>query len=934
MKRFAGFFFAICFMAVLFSGISFSASAEETVKLQAVSLDFSTPTDGSALPDAFTVPQGFVVDQIYWEIYRDGAWQSLPQEEWIYSEQQSYKLRVQLTCAEGYCIDYSAFPSGFMPAQINGQPSQATFYGEHDGQNVTQWKGVVLETILYGNAVPVVELLDISGIPLNTGDVFDASMVAVNDTHVMVQACQIQVDQEAVDSFQLGHGWYNIHIEFAALDGYILNPQMITINGVPASESGWEIAYGFEAGEGWISLTCEREPEAYLDGVTLSGAPVSITADAAITAPELAVKWSTNGTVSISKVQWLDSDYQDVVDAFVQGNTYYLAITLNTDGEMPFRDFFNLELLDEADAYFAVVLATAQNADTAIAYIPYTYLTALDQIQIHLPQPEVGNAPQQPAPEEGALFVIETYQWTDLADMSAVTVFAEGHRYQLNLSVRPLDGYQLNENTTVLVNGEMVHAVIDPDIATITLEFSLVKQVQHLEILLTDPAQQAAPTAPVLADPSLGTIQFQWIDRATGNEVTVFEEGHTYQLFVELAPADDMEFVELTVLLNGDTIELSALNGEYAAFTVEYSFRRPIDRVDLYAPELKVGAEVKPSDIVVLTEGVVLQSGNWINALTFEELNGIVEKVHYMLRFAVNAVEEFEFADAVQIYLNGQLLGDYDGASNSVTGSVGYDLRDEVREIQISGMPQITIGGSTASITMVVPEGAPYIVEANWLLYGGDYQFAGPGGAFEDGKLYYLEILVKPQAGYRIAEDATIFADGMEFSGITVAGDNGLWLYKQYNCGLQVIDRVDITVTVPVVGNAPVVVTLPEGTPISLKDFSWAYCESGLFADAVDLLEGDIFEAGYHYMISGALVADKGYVFAENVILSVNGVATNIDLGDLGVINLGDTAFLAHSFGLLKEPVQPPAPTGDSIGLVVSLMFASAFVWIVTKKKK
>ena len=61
MKRFACFLLAICFMTGLLSGVSFAAFAEEAVKLQEVSLDFSLPTDGAALPDTFTVPEGFVI---------------------------------------------------------------------------------------------------------------------------------------------------------------------------------------------------------------------------------------------------------------------------------------------------------------------------------------------------------------------------------------------------------------------------------------------------------------------------------------------------------------------------------------------------------------------------------------------------------------------------------------------------------------------------------------------------------------------------------------------------------------------------------------------------------------------------------------------------------------------------------------------------------
>jgi hypothetical protein len=70
------------------------------------------------------------------------------------------------------------------------------------------------------------------------------------------------------------------------------------------------------------------------------------------------------------------------------------------------------------------------------------------------------------------------------------------------------------------------------------------------------------------------------------------------------------------------------------------------------------------------------------------------------------------------------------------------------------------------------------------------------------------------------------------------------------------------------------------------------------------------------------------------VIITVNGVSCNIDLGDLGVINLGDTAFLGHSFGMLKQTPVAPDPTGDSIGIVIALLILSGTAAVILKKKQ
>jgi hypothetical protein len=836
----------------------------------------------------------------------------------------------------------------------------------------------------------------------------------------------------------------------------------------------------------------------------------------------------------------MDSDFVPVSGNFAAEQVYYLAITLHTDGATPFRDFFNLELLHADDSYHCAALATADNATTAVAYIRYALLPTLENIQIRLPEPAVGDAPVAPSADDAGHLTISSYSWTDMESGSDVSVFEHGHRYQLKFRIEPVLGYQLQVGTSIFVNGAAVQTATDPDGQSVTVEFSFCNNVERVEFVVQQPTDQGVPAMPSLLDSSCvaitgakwinsqtglevdrftpgvryylemeiraadgyaltnqtefivngngakaavngnsaslrlgfdlvktltqvqlygvpqgiqpgdtaavptlsladkdlsfgdicwvdedkepfdgvfeagniyylaitlkassllhfddvftllgehGTLteassedglnavvyirysllkvvdraeitvslpqvgdapavplvgadvpysilSYSWKDLSTGEICTVFAEGHRYALTVAIGPSDDAEFGELLVLLNGEQVPLSDHNAAYASFTVEYSFRGVIDRIDLFAPELAVGKQVQPSDIAVLTEGVSLQSGRWINAVTFEDFSGIVEKARYTLRASMKPIEGFEFSDAVQVYLNGKLVADVAKNPNGITCNVEYDLRDRISDIQIFGMPQVVIGGSTASVSMGVADGATYTVNANWLLYAGDYQFAGPGATFENNKVYYLEILIKPAPGYCIADDATVFVDGSAFSGIIMAGDTGIWLYKQYNCGLQVIDRVDLIVDVPAVGGLPGTVTVSGNSSVSLRDITWSYSETGEFADAADLLEGDIFEAGFHYMISGSLVADKGYVFAENLTITVNGVPSNIDLGDLGVINLGDTAFLGHSFGLLQQSVQEPDPTGDSIGIVFALLLCSGGAWLTLKNKR
>ena len=83
MKRFACLFLCICFITGILPGMSFAVSAEEAVKLQEATLDFTMPQSGEQLPDSFAVNEGFTVSMFTWEIYRAGTWHPVSDPEQV-----------------------------------------------------------------------------------------------------------------------------------------------------------------------------------------------------------------------------------------------------------------------------------------------------------------------------------------------------------------------------------------------------------------------------------------------------------------------------------------------------------------------------------------------------------------------------------------------------------------------------------------------------------------------------------------------------------------------------------------------------------------------------------------------------------------------------------------------------------------------------------
>ena len=160
---------------------------------------------------------------------------------------------------------------------------------------------------------------------------------------------------------------------------------------------------------------------------------------------------------------------------------------------------------------------------------------------------------------------------------------------------------------------------------------------------------------------------------------------------------------------------------------------------------------------------------------------------------------------------------------------------------------------------------------------------------FAAGSRYDLYWRCEPESGYTFDENATVTINGETdivdtfWTLIDDEDDTIFYVWTKSTEAVEkpaanVIDKIEITnadVTPYIGENAGdwLDYTLPENCHFTVDDHFW-YNET----DANGLIATDTFEADISYQVGWWLIADEGYVFAENPTITING-QTDIDWG-------------------------------------------------------
>ena len=189
-----------------------------------------------------------------------------------------------------------------------------------------------------------------------------------------------------------------------------------------------------------------------------------------------------------------------------------------------------------------------------------------------------------------------------------------------------------------------------------------------------------------------------------------------------------------------------------------------------------------------------------------------------------------------------------------------------------------------------LPEGAPYqrynSGQNGWVANHPDGD-----GIFTEGFTYYRYIALKAADGYLFDENTVITVNGAVYEGTLNVNwfiyENGKWFYfvmpgvtlsEEQITAINITDA-DIT---PIIGDEAgdhLAYTLPENCHFTVDEHYW-YMEG-----VGSITNPTVFAEGFEYDTTFELYPEDGYVFADDLTITINGTDTVIDWANTEIYN-------------------------------------------------
>ncbi len=912
MKRILSLLLAMCMVLGLMAGMAVTAFAEDEVETIAIT-GVTAPTAGGAVTtEGITgAPQGFTLSA-QWEKYNYTDAYMEPYAEATFADDGVYRLRIELE-AQG---------DSYLP---NDRPYAMIVDGDDaddwwpNSENESGFTGFALEKVYFVGDITMIDTVTIEALPAEeAGASTDLSgIVLPEDAPYHLNASQwYRYDGEEVGSVLEADLQYTLWTLLVPEEGYwfctdaaLSAPQEASFFSVGSDGSA-------NADFDYDLRPIVKEVELFLDMELAYGDP---TADLALTVPA-----GANYTVSAS---WNpDSEtlgygeYRLVLNVTpAEGYTfsYDLDVTINGQRQYEAENWYIREYNEDRLVIEAWLEITPENGfvqDISLSGAPGD-ITAGEAI----------TAPTLTV-DRGEVTISKT-EWVDANHGPVSGKFEAGKAYYLAITLTAAEGYALRSGYYAQVKTDegYVHpyqeATPEGTAAVVYIRYSLQPTVDAIEITVTEPVVGAAPAEPkVPAGAKYSIEHYFWCDYTTGEEATKFEDKKGYYLEVVVALEEGYEIgedVKLTV--NGKEPYSYGYGTGSANLQEKFSFMTQIDRVDITMPEPTLGGTGSIESIQLPADAKYSLNPAYTHWYGYNsEFTGTFEKDRYELSLSLVTDEGCEFTEDAKLYINGVLCESFYPYNNGTEADAYYTVsfRDVISKVELPALPTVAVGDEPSEPELEAPEGANYTIFARWAQSTGNLSLEDCTGPFRNGTVYYLVLEVIPNAGYEFSEDTVITIGGKEFTGLTSTSTEYITVAKQYSFGMQVIDKIELTVDAPENGKTPGQITAPEGAGYEIDEITWAVGKDADMDDAKDMKKSDTFAYGNYYWAGGIIRTEEGYVLSEDLVITVNGQAIDMSMLEERfelVPVMSDIAVVLHGFGLLTEPVQDPEPDTNPV---------------------
>lgn len=362
----------------------------------------------------------------------------------------------------------------------------------------------------------------------------------------------------------------------------------------------------------------------------------------------------------------------------------------------------------------------------------------------------------------------------------------------------------------------------------------------------------------------------QWYEVTdTGLVLTyAFENNKTYVLYFELStePGNSMS-QSIAVTVNGQPADEQVWYGENDV-RVEMVYHlgqiQVLDQLSItQIPEITLGKSFEATDLfgsVAVNAGVQADPQN--SALYKDVYNntqsvdsGVFEKTAYFMDIRFTSQSGYYISPSSSVALPAGV--DYE----IVVRNAGYlvvriymDLRDKVDTVEVTGVPQLEVGGSFTVEGITATAGAN-VMSAFWT--DNMFQTLDSNATVQEDVYYQLHITLEPADGCAFADDVLVTLEGMP-QGTNWSGSrdgNYYHISKSYRFSQPTVGTIRVA-GLPesiAVGPVPTVSMVTDNRRVTLGSTRW----TDLHGNPVTA-----FEAGKGYYLECTATAKEGYTFS------------------------------------------------------------------------
>lgn len=730
-------------------------------------------------------------------------------------------------------------------------------------------------------------------------------------------------------------------------DGYTLaQDATVTVNG---SDEGVTLVDGTSE----IQFICTPETKGTITSIELTDLPQGNIGDKTEAYSATGEHYSVSGSWYMYDADAEDDEKYKPIDnthTFAEGNTYKFEYTIDVTDEGYIIDDNAVLTVDGEEVW--------PDEWSNFCMIGSEYVSYATEItEVVIPEDKIPVATIGESFTDTPIKITETDaytvygQWYDASDPFGT--FTDKKAYEFNLKIYPKAGYAFPFGGDGCVDIKIGDGEIYtdwPDEPTLAYAYTRQSFKQIIDKVILEDLPEAAVGEPIdggtdgwfeVSVPADANYEAKaiWYDSTSEIAATgKFEQGKSYILEIDIEAKATYEFAD-TVTVNAYGVDEKVDSTDYESmwYYRGFSFYDVIDKIEVTGVTEPVVGQAPVTDTIKVPADANyhIESVEWLDNATMETTTVFEDGHAYSLSIYVRPNTGYEFSELATIILDGEDVFD-----QSYVGTDGaylmesYSFEKIIPEIKINNVPEMKIG-DTAKAEVTVPTGANYTANAFWSVYDEEAgMYKEFTGVFETGKVYSLSVAVIAKSGYRFDEEKTVIYINDVVNKDEKAKGHDYYYIRDYYEGLKVIDKIEFTVSEPVVGGHASIepsITLPDGVNYSLdSDYSvdWLMGDSNRYVYVYDY-----FEEGVSYGVDFAFVAHEGYVFAEDLIVVVNGKALNEDdysiLVKTGSLTYFFNSSCAHKYssdsdgtcdvcGYVRFDSSPG--TGDSLNLELMLM--------------